>query len=336
MTQRERVLTALRLEEPDRVPYMEFSIDPIFARKLMNWGDRVEALKNLEINPYSADQAKEIATFLHKDNIAYVLRAPIYAHKEKGKDGRVFYGDGLIKTEADLDMLDLPDPDDDTLYDAARAFAAEKSDFAACLVSRAGIFPTILSMGIETFSIALYENLPFVEELLDRYFNWTIAVAERINDLGFDIFVTTDDMAFKTGPYFSPDVFRTLVLPRYKRLEEKVSLPWIAHSDGNITPILDDFLSVGLAGIHPLENGAVDILAIKKNYGRRVCLLGNVDLNLLGNGTPEEVDEEVKGLIRDISPGGGYIVTSGNSLAAYCIPENVIAMAEAVQKYGKY
>jgi uroporphyrinogen decarboxylase len=67
-----------------------------------------------------------------------------------------------------------------------------------------------------------------------------------------------------------------------------------------------------------------------------VCLLGNVDLNILGIGTLEEVDSEVRELIRDVGPGGGYIVSSGNSLASYLLPESVLAMSQAVQKYGRY
>jgi uroporphyrinogen decarboxylase len=65
-------------------------------------------------------------------------------------------------------------------------------------------------------------------------------------------------------------------------------------------------------------------------------LLGNVDLNLLGMGSPEAVDQEVRELIREVGPGGGYIVTSGNSLAAYLLPENVRALSRAVQAYGRY
>jgi uroporphyrinogen decarboxylase len=88
--------------------------------------------------------------------------------------------------------------------------------------------------------------------------------------------------------------------------------------------------------MHPNEKGAMDIRQMKEDYGQRLCLLGNVDLNILGAGTPEEVDQEVCELIRDIGPGGGYIVTSGNSLAGYLLPENVEALSRAVQKYGEY
>jgi uroporphyrinogen-III decarboxylase len=116
----------------------------------------------------------------------------------------------------------------------------------------------------------------------------------------------------------------------------KITLPWIIHSDGNVLPFLDDLLRIGIAGLHPNEKGAMDIRAMKRNYGDQLCLLGNVDLNLLGMGKPEAVDHEVRELIRDVGPGGGYILTSGNSLAGYLLPENVLALSKAVQKYGRY
>jgi uroporphyrinogen-III decarboxylase len=191
-------------------------------------------------------------------------------------------------------------------------------------------------MGIETFSIALYEDLAFVEELLDRYCDWAAVVTERVCQLGFDVFISTDDMAFKSAPFFSPTVFRELVLPRFRRVSEQITLPWVVHSDGNMMPFLEDLVGLGIAGMHPMEKGAMDIRAVKRSHGDRICLLGNVDLNLLGMGTPEDVDNEVRALIRDVGPGGGYIVTSGNSLAGYLKPENVLALSEAVQRYGSY
>jgi uroporphyrinogen decarboxylase len=90
----------------------------------------------------------------------------------------------------------------------------------------------------------------------------------------------------------------------------------------------------GLANIEP---NAMDINILKKKYGRRVCLVGNIDLHYtLTQGTPEEVEAEVKKRIQEVGPGGGYILASSNSIAAYCKPENVLAMHRALLKYGNY
>jgi uroporphyrinogen decarboxylase len=336
MTSRERVLAALRREVPDRVPYCEIGVDRALAHKLMGWTALETQAASLETNPYTVEEIKAIASALHMDNIYYVLRAPVYAERVAGQDGRLFYGEGLLKTEADLPKLQLPDPYDEALYTQAKAFVEQKEDFAAFFITRIGPFPTWLSMGLENFSYSLYENRAFVERVLDLYCDWAAVVAERACKLGFDVFVSTDDMAFKTAPIISPATFRSLFLPRYRRVREKITLPWVLHSDGNLMPFLDDLLDLGIKGLHPIEKGAMDIRAVKREYGHRICALGNLDLNILGMGTLEDVDREVQELIRDVGPGGGYIITSGNSLAGYLRPENVWQFSEAVQRYGHY
>jgi uroporphyrinogen decarboxylase len=80
----------------------------------------------------------------------------------------------------------------------------------------------------------------------------------------------------------------------------------------------------------------MDIRAVKRKYGQKICVIGNVDLNILAMGTPEETEREVRELIRDLGPGGGYMISSGNSLASYLKPECVLAMAQAIRKYGRY
>lgn len=336
MTSRERVRVTLHRKEPDCIPYCELGIDRALAQRLMGWGEPASQASNLEANTYTVKEAKGLAAHLHLDNISYVLRAPVYAKKHPGQDGRLFYGEGMIKSEADLSLLQLPDPHDDALYAEAESFVRQKGDYSAWFVTRIGVFPTMLSLGTEHFCLALYDNRPFIETVLDRYCNWIEVVAERVCRLDFDVFVSTDDMAFNTAPFFSPTVFHDLVLPRYQRVAKKITLPWIIHSDGNVLPFVDDLLNVGITGLHPNEKGAMDIRAMKRTYGDRLCLLGNVDLNLLGMGTLEAVDREVRELIRDVGPGGGYIVTSGNSLAGYLKPENVLALSRAVQRYGRY
>lgn len=335
MTSRERVLTALHRQQPDRVPYCEFAIDRSLATMLMGW-PRPLSPTNLDERSYTPTELKLLASYLHLDNITYGLRAPVYTQKLPGQDGRLFYGDGLIKSEADLSLIDLPNPHNDALYAGAEEFVKNKGDFAACLSTRIGVFPALLSMGMEAFSIALYENRRFVETVLDIYFDWAEVVAERVCRMGFDVFVSTDDHAFKSAPFLSPAIFRELIIPRYQRVARKITIPWVMHSDGNVMPILEDLIGLGISGLHPIEKGAMDMRQMKRDYGQRICLLGNVDLNILGIGTEADVEAEVRDLIRDIAPGGGYIVSSGNSLPAYLKPANVIAMSRAVQTYGRY
>jgi len=337
MSPRERILTALRREEPDRVPWYELAVDPGLAHKLMGWRkEPAPSIASAVTNPYTIEESKAIASRLGLDGISFILRAPTYARMKEGVEGRGFPSEGLIKTEADLEMVQLPDPREDRLYAEAEQFVRQRGDYAVAFVTRIGMFQVILGMGIEGFSLALYDNRPLVEKLLDMYFDWMEVVAERICQIGFDFFVTTDDFAFKSGMFFSPQVFQELMVPRYRKVLRKVTIPWVLHSDGDISKVVDTLIELGVAGIHPNEKGAMDIRAMKRNYGDRICLLGNVDLNLLGLGTPEEVDREVYELIRDVAPGGGYILTSGNSLASYLKPECVLAMAEALKKYGSY
>lgn len=337
MTSRERVLQAISLKEPDRVPFCDIAVDRGLAQKLLDWDDVADVgTSSRSENPYTVEESKAIAAHIGLDNISYILRAPTYAHMHKGIDGRTFVGDGKIRTEDDLSMIDLPDPHDDKLYAEAEEFIAEKGDYVTCFVTRIGFFQVVLSLGLERFSMALYDKPAMVEKMLDMYFDWMVVVADRMCKIGFDLFWTTDDFAHKSGLMFAPQVFKELLVPRYRKVLEKVTIPWILHSDGDISEVMDLFIDLGVAGFHPIEKGAMDIAAVKKAYGDRVCLLGNLDLNILGAGTPEDTDREVRELIRDVAPGGGYVLTSGNSLASYLKPECVMAMSEAVKKYGRY
>ena len=337
MNSRERVMAALRREVPDRVPYLEIGVDQSLAQELMGWPKSGSATAgSLKKSPYTAEEAKVLSRKLGMDNIYFILRAPDEAILGTGKDGRTFPVDGRIKSEADLQLMQLPDPARDELYADAETFLKGREDFACCLVTRAGLTQTYLSMGMDTFFMALLDNRPLVEKMLDIYFDWTCKVAERACQMGFDFFFTTDDFAFKTGLFFSPTLFEELLVPRYKRLKSKLTIPWALHSDGNIEPVLNTLLDLGVVATHPNERGAIDIRAIKKRYGHRLCVMGNVDLVTLGNGTPDQTDGEVRNLIRDLAPGGGYIISSGNSLASYLKLDCVMAMSQAIQRYGRY
>ena len=336
MNSRERVVTALRREEPDRVPVCEINVDRAFAEKLEGVQGLVGNAALQTGNPFSLEESQVLSDTLGLDNLFYIFRQPVYAHMHAGKDGRLFPGDGMIKTDADLAMIDLPDPTKDEFYAEAEEFAKNKGDRALFFVTRGGLAPTMLCMGFDHFSVSLYDNPGLVKKLITTYFDWLVEVAKKVNQLDVDLFCTADDCAFKTGPMLSPQMYRELIAPHYARMREELDIPWLFHSDGNIMDVVPILIEVGVNAVHPFENTAMDIRAAKQAFGNQICLAGNVDLNLLGGDDPDAVDHEIRGLIRDLGPGGGYIVCSGNSLAGYLNPECVLAYTKAVKKYGQY
>lgn len=340
LTPRERVLTALRLEEPDRVPWIEGIVSDELATRLC--GERIEV--NWEIAPdgtpvasgaYLAEQQKKVCRALGKHNLNYNAFAPVYAGRTSMR-GVVVVGEGLIHTRDDLQQMQFPDLDAPGFLDAAREFVAHKEDFCAVAAIRLGIGATLMSMGLQAFSYAMADDPELILEILGRYGDWTIKLAPRLAEIGFDIFWAFDDVAFNSGPMFSPKFYREVVLPEQKRVVEALDLPLITHSDGDMTPILDDWLELGQQGIHPLQPDVMDIYQVKAKYGDRVCLVGNIFMDDLVHKQPEDIRKQVRDSIETIGAGGGYIISSSNSLTADMKDENVRAMAAAIDEFAWY
>ena len=338
MTSRERVLAALKLKQPDRVPWVESSVHNNLAEKLLQRSDFEKASVTQLFSMPGARIPPAVLEVLALDNLNFSVAPPRFV-KSQNFEGMDIIVDGLIKSEGDLKKILLPDPESDAFYQPARDFVSRYrgSNKALGITTRMGISNTYLSMGIEHFSLMLYENPSFVLKLMDMFIDWACKAVPKINELGFDFMIVPEDLAWKQGPMFSPKMIRELFLPRMKKVAEKIKIPWIYHSDGNLLPILDDLLTLGMNGIANIEPNAMDIVELKKKYGHRVCLVGNIDLHYtLTQGTPEETEAEVKKRIQEVGRGGGYILASSNSLAGYCKPENVLAMNRALVKYGSY
>jgi uroporphyrinogen decarboxylase len=260
---------------------------------------------------------------------------PLFVKVKYGKRGREFIADGLLTSNKALKLVTLPDPTDEFLYEPARTILeGYGNEYAVHARIRLGVSPALLSMGIEGFSYALQDNPALIERVLDIYADWSAELVKHLSKLGFVFLWAFDDIAYNSGPMFSPSVFREIFLPRMKKVAMNIKVPWVYHSDGNFLPIMDDLLTLEMDGLHPIQPDVMNIVKLKRDYGDKVCLLGNIDVGLLTKGTPSEVEKEVKEKIKLLAPGGGYILTSGNSIPSYCKPKNVLAMIRAVHKYG--
>jgi uroporphyrinogen-III decarboxylase len=284
------------------------------------------------------DYASElkISSLLNRDVVCYHARPPIPAERRVGGDGIPYFLDGRVKTLAEVDLIELPDPEGDDVWAGARTFIEDSSDHATCLVTRIGISAAYLATGMKTFAIALYEEPALVEALLDRYTEWSSRIVQHAGRLGFDIVWTADDLAFRMGPLLSPEMFRAQILPYARRVADTMAIPWIFHSDGDMTSLLPDLVDLGISGFNPIEPEAMDINKVKKTWGDRICLIGNVSVHTLAARSVVDVERQVLHLLHTIAPGGGFILASGNSLAPYCKPENVRMMIDTLAAYGAY
>ncbi|KJS89378.1 MAG: hypothetical protein JL57_07690 [Desulfosporosinus sp. BICA1-9] len=327
MTPRERVLTALKLGQTDRVPWVESYIHPSLVNKIL--GREITPIKGARLSP-------EIHEKLCVDNITFDLRPPIYAQIEKHGDLEMVR-EPWLKGWEDLEKLKkwLPDPDDNTLYEGAKEFLKHKGDYAALASIRLGISPVYNSMGYEDFVYALADEPEFVEAAINVYGGWCSKIIDRVNDMDFDFVFISEDIAFQNGPMVTPRVYEEYIFPHAKKIVDKIALPKIYHSDGDFMALMDYILQYNPAGIANLEPPVMDIFKLKESHGDKVCLMGNIDLHYtLTRGTPEETAAEVKEKLERVGKGGGYIIASANGLASYCKPENVMAMNDTILKYG--
>jgi uroporphyrinogen decarboxylase len=340
MTSRERVQCVFAGEIPDRVPYVEMGIDFPFVCKLLELDIPAgRYFDSGEVESAPIEIQRRLNEVLHRDNLVYSMLPPIPATKVAGRDGMRFFEDGKIKTWADLDQLQFPDPASEAVLAPARRFVDQAGDYATICACRVGISATYLAMGMEHFYYMLHDNPALVEEVLRRYTDYAAAVVEQAARLGFDIFWTADDIAGATGTLFSPTMLRELMLPHVRKVAERVhetGIHWIYHSDGKLTSVIEDLLALGIHGLNPIEPACMDIRALKQQIGSRVVLSGNVDVHLLTAGTPAQVRETTLGLLRDVAPGGGYMLASGNSVASYCNVDCVKAMCDTAYEYGRY
>jgi uroporphyrinogen decarboxylase len=190
----------------------------------------------------------------------------------------------------------------------------------------------------EKASCALFDKL--LELKLDY---WQTALAD-LSDL-VDIVTYADDYGTQTSQLISPDMFRRLVKPRVKVLFEAFAklaphAKRFFHSDGNVRPLIPDFLEMGVDILNPIHIRAKDMdpAALKRDFGQDLVFWGGgVDTqSILPNGTPEEVKDDVRRNIEALAPGGGYVFNTIHNIQADVPTENIIAMWEALQEFGLY
>jgi uroporphyrinogen decarboxylase len=336
MTPRERLLTALARGLPDRTPVMEMAIDWKVVRGLgcQSYFDLVE---HLDLDGVSVNQV------LYRTS--WRARAAAFTRRYTdpwGVKKRLLHEmfpvavEHPVRSLADLRRLRPPDPRRDPLLRAVREVALRFRGRRAVVLVAQAVYASAWNLcGMERLLTAFVLEPELALELATVVLAYNLELHRLALRAGVDAVILADDYAHKSGPMMSPELFRRFVLPGLSAAVENIhdaGGTCIKHSDGNLWPILDDIVGTGIDALGPLEPGAgMDLAVVKRRYGDRVCVVGNVDVDLLCRGTPGEVRRRTRALLENLSPGGGHILSSGNSITSAVRPENFRAMVDAAR-----
>lgn len=335
----ERIVTAIKRKEPDRVPIMEWFIhDNVIRGMCPDCKDVMDLVERFDLDGIGVGGKHVPKHSQSSEKFVYDQWGTKFA---RTAEAYVPY-EGPIKSEADLEKYIPPNPNDESMVAdvkaAAKRFKGKK--FIAYL-TRSDFMSAADIRGLPNLLMDFIENPKLAHGVLTIINEYYCTLARRAVEAGADGVVIADDWAFNTGPFMSPKQFKEFVLPYYQRAVKTIQDAGgyaIKHTDGNIWPIIDMTVDAGIDVLNPLQpDSGMDLGEVKKRYGHRVCLAGNINCGYTLSEAPlEQVVREVKEAIRVAGPGGGYIMMSSNSLHSSVRAENYRIMVETTQKLGRY
>jgi uroporphyrinogen decarboxylase len=343
MNSHDRVVAALERRQPDRVPLFECVIDEGVMEALLPGCDYAAfndwiGLDNAGLNRSS----------WRRDNVDFIdeekglFRDGWGVIRAFGAESTPYPVEGPIKRPEDVRSYTPPDPETpEAIAGVAELVERYKGRKAITAICRDAFFNASYLRGQTTFLMDMIEHPKLVRELIDIALSYDMRVTERMVQAGVDVVVLGDDYADKNGPMMSPRHFREFILPGLKRAVDnahRAGAYVVKHTDGNIMPLLDMIVEAGVDAINPLEPAAgMDIGYVKEHYGDRLALVGNIDCGaLLSEAPADEVRRVTRETIRVAAPGGGYCLSSSNSIHSSVKPENFLAMVETLREYGDY
>lgn len=193
--------------------------------------------------------------------------------------------------------------------------------------------------GLENFLCDMLTDVGFAGELLKRVAAYEKEKALRMVRAGADIIGTYGDIAMQDRMLVAPRAWRELEKPLLGEMieslrAEKRGLLIFFHSDGDISEVLDDLVEIGVDIVNPIQPECMDPAEVKKRYGDHLTMHGTISLQeTLPHGTTADVRNEVELRIRTCGQDGGLIICPSNMVQNDVPLENIVAMYDAAREF---
>ena len=262
--------------------------------------------------------------------------------EESGDYHRKIYplwGDGV--TISDIEAYPLPDLHAPSRYAGAARQIESIHDrgYAAVLSWEMTIFEKAWRIrGLEEIMTDFVRQPDLVECLMDRIAEQTGTLAAEYARMGVDIIQLGDDLGSQIGMMISPELYRKFLKPRMRKLIAGIKAAnrhtlVFYHTDGDVDPIVGDFVDIGIDILNPVQRECMDISALKSAFGSELSFWGGLSVQrTLPFGTPADVARETVEIAEVAGKGGGLVIAPGHLIERDVPLENVFAFAETVTK----
>jgi len=256
-------------------------------------------------------------------------------------------------TLADIDSFAWPDPDNPAMFEGLREQARQWRENTDYIVGADGIKAGILQTASQIrgydklfLDFALHPGIAHallsrISELLNEMYRAYMRAVGRY----VQVVVITDDQGTQNSLLISPEMFRQFIKPYLRSLIEAIKgeaphVQVLMHCDGAILRIVDDLIEAGIDILNPVQTvvtGFEDTAALKARFGDRICFHGGIDVQqVLRTASVDEVRYEVARRLYDLGRGGGYILAPCHNINVDIPVENIVALFEAAQIFGRY
>ncbi len=328
--------------EPDRVPFYELFAD----------GQVMETVTRSPVTPES------VVEFYYRLGFDYVPTGPNFVYPRvrvpvddtaalsKGKRYYVMDRPGMVCSREDFDRYQWPALDAGATEPVLRIVAMLPEGMKT-IINVTGILENVMwIMGTTQFSLALYDDEQLVWDMFEVVGSNHVKLIEKCMEdakgdrCGIGAVVMGEDMGYRTATMVSPETLRKYVFPLQRALVRRVheyGLPFILHTCGQVDAIMNDLIDdVGIDAKHSFEDAIMPVTEAKKKYGKRIALLGGMDVDFLCRADEAAVRAHVDAVLAECAPGGGYALGTGNSVANYIPIRNFLAMLDEGRKMGAY
>lgn len=336
-----------RRGEPERIPFYEHFVDYEVMAEIMGWHEPAANITERERWKNAVDFYLQMGydyipvelppNFVSRHNLSSEDTA-LYSRGNRDWVDEHF---GPIQTRKDLEEALWPLPEEAFDYKMFDIIAGFLPDGIKIIGGASGgpFEHASFLMGFENLALAVHTDPEFVDELFRRIGETLVAVAERLATRpALGIYRFGDDLGFKTATMLSPAHLERYVFPWQKKVVEavhKVNKPFILHSCGQLSGVMDRIIDyVKIDAKHSFEDVIMPVEQFKERWGTRVAVLGGVDVGLLTKGTPQEVKSRTEEILKKCTPGGGYALGSGNTIANYIPVNNYLAMLKAGREFN--